>query len=106
MVGWFVMQGDDLKTPMIEHASTLEDEERRKMELVFDWTEAYLSHDGFGVAMQKLVERGMSREHARTLIGEVVRERLPRDHSSFDDHDFIDVLPEDREAVDILENDS
>ena len=99
VLDWFVVQGDDLKTPMIENARRLQPEEARKMQLLFDWVESYLSHDGYRSTLKRLLDRGLSRGHAETLLGEVVEERLPREEG---EERLVDTLPEDREVAEVL----
>ncbi len=99
VLDWFVVQGDDLKRPLIENADRLQQEEARKMQILLDWVESYLTHDGYRATLEQLQMRGLSRRHAEQLLGEVIRERLPRDHEA---EEFVDALPEDREGVEVL----
>ncbi len=102
-VTWFVVQGDDVKDPMIENAEQLEPRGRRRMEKLFGWTADRLTRDGFESTLRELRERGTSAEHARKLLHEVIAEWIPggREHEEIEE--LIGVLPEDREAVDVMQ---
>lgn len=99
VLDWFVVQGNDLKRPLIENAGRLQPEEARKIQLLFNWVESYLAHDGYDATLQRLRERGLSRKHGEILLGEEIRTRLPREE---DVDEFVDTLPEDREGVEVL----
>lgn len=104
-IDWFVMLGDDLKTPMIENVEWLKQEEGETMELVFDWVEAYLEHDGFEATCDRLTSRGLDDKMARRLAGYVIEERLPDETRTLDEVDLVSDLPEERTGMEFLEGD-
>lgn len=104
-IDWFVMLGDDLKRPMMENVRWLDDEEAETMELVFDWVEAYLEHDGFEQTIDRLVARGLSEKDSRSLTRHVIEERLPKEVRRVGEVELVSELPEDRQGVEMLDDD-